>query len=263
MKWIFNKKTVPSEKESVQSELLMYAIIMCQNSDRAILTVPSEDDLYFPPKPLKNEYVSLALKMGFNNCIQVRDYMDNLHNWSEKKSLMLKELESRKKKALKLNRETEMCFQGVKLLKKARNLYKDALLIPYDDFEKVIRKYDLRCGTFDDYIGDIPSEIFPEIEKSRKAVEQLGNSVNNLLKTIFGVDRRFPFVPTPKGSVRVLICAHSTEMILRTGPGGLDPFIIAHTDYGILVFARWGEEANDFIIKRYEELDRLLDSVSL
>ena len=263
MEWIFKKKTVPSKKESVQSELLMYAILMCQNSDRALLTVPSEDDLHFPQRPLPNESVSLALKMGFDNCIQVKKYKDDLRHWETKVSLMRKELASRRTTALKLNEETAMYSQGVKLLKKARSLYKDALLIPYDDFEKVIRKYDLVCGTFMEYIGDIPSEILPEIEKSCKAVKQLGDYVNYLREVFVSTENtRFPFVPVPYSDCRVIICAASSKMQLRGGSNVLDPFILAHTPYGILVFARWGEEANDFIIKRHEELDRLLDFVS-
>lgn len=41
-----------------------------------------------------------------------------------------------------------------------------------------------------------------------------------------------------------------------------DPFICAHTDSGILVFTRWGEEANDSIIKKYEELEGALGAIS-
>jgi hypothetical protein len=42
-----------------------------------------------------------------------------------------------------------------------------------------------------------------------------------------------------------------------------DPFICAHTDYGILVFTRWGEEAGDALVKKYERVNQLLDGLSL
>lgn len=42
-----------------------------------------------------------------------------------------------------------------------------------------------------------------------------------------------------------------------------DPFICAHTRYGILVFTRWGEEANDEIIKKYEDFNKKLDELNL
>lgn len=35
-----------------------------------------------------------------------------------------------------------------------------------------------------------------------------------------------------------------------------DPFVCSLTKYGVLIFTRWGEEANDKIIKAYEDLDR-------
>ena len=35
-----------------------------------------------------------------------------------------------------------------------------------------------------------------------------------------------------------------------------DPFMCSLTKYGILIFTRWGEEANDKTIKAYEDLDR-------
>jgi hypothetical protein len=33
-----------------------------------------------------------------------------------------------------------------------------------------------------------------------------------------------------------------------------DPILCSLTEHGILLFTRWGEEANDNIVKRYEEL---------
>lgn len=42
-----------------------------------------------------------------------------------------------------------------------------------------------------------------------------------------------------------------------------DPFICAHTQYGMLVFTRWGEEANDEIIKRFEQFNNRLDELGL
>jgi hypothetical protein len=35
-----------------------------------------------------------------------------------------------------------------------------------------------------------------------------------------------------------------------------DPILCSLTEYGVLLFTRWGEEANDKIIKGYEELGR-------
>lgn len=42
-----------------------------------------------------------------------------------------------------------------------------------------------------------------------------------------------------------------------------DPFICSLTSLGVLIFTRWGEEANDDIIKRFEEFNNKLDTVKL
>jgi hypothetical protein len=42
-----------------------------------------------------------------------------------------------------------------------------------------------------------------------------------------------------------------------------DPFICSLTSLGVLIFTRWGEEANDDIIKRFEEFNHKLDTVKL
>lgn len=65
--------------------------------------------------------------------------------------------------------------------------------------------------------------------------------------------------------VRLFICAPAKQM--RTiekvvSPRSFtDPFICAHTNHGILVFTRWGEEADDALIKKYEQVNELISSL--
>ena len=42
-----------------------------------------------------------------------------------------------------------------------------------------------------------------------------------------------------------------------------DPFICAATEYGVLIFTRWGEEASDEVIRRFEAFSKNLDKLGL
>jgi len=42
-----------------------------------------------------------------------------------------------------------------------------------------------------------------------------------------------------------------------------DPLVCALTDYGVLILTRWGEEANDKLIKRFEAFNKKLDKLNI
>lgn len=67
-----------------------------------------------------------------------------------------------------------------------------------------------------------------------------------------------------KNSTRFFICApkHMMENGVKLLKSNKDPFICSYTNYGILIFARWGEEANDQLIQRMERINNMLDSVN-
>ena len=39
-----------------------------------------------------------------------------------------------------------------------------------------------------------------------------------------------------------------------------DPFFCSCTEYGVLIFSKWGDEAQDEIIKRYEQLSQAVNN---
>lgn len=67
-----------------------------------------------------------------------------------------------------------------------------------------------------------------------------------------------------KNRTRFFICApkHMMEDGVKILKSNKDPFICSYTNYGILIFARWGEEANDQLIQRMERINNMLDSVN-
>lgn len=39
-----------------------------------------------------------------------------------------------------------------------------------------------------------------------------------------------------------------------------DPFFCSCTEYGVLIYSKWGDEAQDEIIKRYEQLSKSVNN---
>lgn len=39
-----------------------------------------------------------------------------------------------------------------------------------------------------------------------------------------------------------------------------DPFFCSRTEYGVLIYSKWGDESQDEIIKRYEQLSQTLNN---
>jgi len=60
---------------------------------------------------------------------------------------------------------------ALKFLLRARRTYgPDTLLMPIDQFVQICKNYNLVCGTFDQYTGEIPSEKLQEITRLRSVI---------------------------------------------------------------------------------------------
>lgn len=126
----------------------------------------------------------------------------------------------------------------------------NALLVRYDDFEKVMAAYDLRCTVIDNYKGKIPADklsgLCTVFDKMKSLDEYWDKTINRLV--YYSLPRLyFPFEKSRKGTIRLFIAAPEGQITQENR----DPFVCAHTDYGILVLEKWGEEADHGIIKEY------------
>lgn len=223
----------------VQTELLLYVISVLNEK-------PSYPEI---KKVTISSKVARLLQFGFSSSKEVRDYQaklrvkhESFENWIEKE---------------------KRYGAFIYTLKEARKYYNEALLIPYNQFERVIEKYDLVCGGFEQYEGELPDNIIDELDKSLYAIQNMSGLINAIIRKDDKLDR-FPFITTDDPSFQknmknlCFICAPAKLMKRIPRIDTRDPFICAHTDAGILVFARWGEESNDEIIKMNEEIDAYL-----
>ena len=193
---------------------------------------------------------------------------------------------------------------ALKLLLKARRRYgPGTLLMPIDQFIQICKSHNLVCGTFNQYIGEIPAEKLQEITRLR-SVMPIHDSllkVDKIIKTGSGssissseyrefdrhFNKNFPFfrrecgpyvhsVEFLDGSTygfcymefeytqdRYFIAAPKKMMsgeVQEVYDPNRDPIIWGIKDNYVLLFTRWGEEANDEVIRRYEAFNQKLDA---
>lgn len=193
---------------------------------------------------------------------------------------------------------------SLKLLLKARETYgPDTLLMPLEQFMQICKKYNLVCGTFDQYTGDIPIEKLKEINHLRSVVatHDFGFKVNKIIKTGSGgsisareyqefdehFDKKFPILRQCRGPYiyrvqfldghlsdfsyiningtysHYFIAAPKEMMsgeVQEVYEPNQDPIIWGLEGNNVLIFTRWGEEADNEVIQRYEAFNRKLDA---
>lgn len=175
------------------------------------------------------------------------------------------------------------------------------LLVRFDDFEKIVNKYNLVCGDINQYTGSIPSENIEDISNVLTSLKllKLGRTeaerfLDCAIRRIYTVDtistkdklsksdieriNRFPYAIIKNSSLflpscptlddrnfrvnicsRVFIAAPVQEMDtpkvkFSDRIQSEDPFICSYSPYGIVIYSKWGTEAEDDILKKYYDL---------
>lgn len=141
---------------SIQLQIIIELEHLLENAEKDIVPQPQETKL-----PIPKEVADL-LEAGFGNTRIVQEFKEKQKVLSDKYS---KELEIWTIKS-KIRRR---CIEALKCLMQARKVYgPDTLLLPYDQFEEICKKWDLTCGSFDCYAGDIPEDKLQEIMELKK-----------------------------------------------------------------------------------------------
>jgi hypothetical protein len=254
----------------------------------------------------KSEKVARLINLGFTNMPEVKEYLDKVE-------LSKKEYNEKNEEYLKLKSISETAKKAFRLLVDVHKDFNDAIILPFGQFQHLCDKYNLKCGSFADYKGDVPDWAIDYIERLSKINNSYSKDWYYCLQTLSPVEKvhitstlsdyeenkevadiiyNFPFVfshhkytygtrfthPNIKGEyhnvnleldinknrTRFFICApkHMMEDGVKILKSNKDPFICSYTNYGILIFARWGEEANDQLIQRMERINDMLNSVN-
>lgn len=283
-------------KSPITTTLLSYASSMMQEQ---LLTLKQ-----LPTKPDESERLSLLMSLGFNGTKEVQVFKAKMAKYSK----AIEENISAEKNATKYNEYLRKAFEI--LITARKDFGTDAIIINFKDFHKLMRKYNLVCGLFSDYKGEVPQDKLEEISRLPKEFPKYIKLLYQFNSIDFKDDEsiihpypknliRFPFIIVSRissayyttfmegedclgnsfgryndmgygisernltSATRLFICAPARKMKNSNISINInmykDPFICAYTDYGVLVFTRWGEEASSKIVQKYEELNRQID----
>lgn len=254
-----------------------------------------------PTKPDESERLSLLMSLGFDGTKEVQTFKTKMAKYSK----VVKENATSKENVAKYNEYLKKAFEILIVARK--DFGPDTLLINFEDFHKLIRKYNLICGLFSDYKGEIPQDKLEEISNLPKEIPGYIKTLYQFNSVNFNENEclihwcpssliRFPFIIVSNmlyygdivgkdclgnqfqkysssgygifsrnlvSDTKLFICAPARKMknsAIRVNINmHRDPFICAYTDYGVLIFTRWGEEASSKTVKKYEELNRQID----
>ena len=285
---------------------------MLEEAKKVQSPFPQETALPMPKQ------VADLIEAGFENVKAVQEFRE------KEKALHDKYCREMEAWNAEFNVRTE-CLNALRCLVRARKVYgSDTLLLPYNQFEEICKKWNLTCGSFDCYAGDIPGDKLQEIIRLKKIssheipmielryVKEFSSDIDldgdniysNEVRAVRDKLLKFPFILEThvrkwkfSGSGRSkdrttyvtffdgtqddscfydVICSEPSKFFI-TAPKKMmgegmkvtapqhneDPFICAITKYGILIFTRWGEEASDEIIRRFEAFSKNLDKLGL
>jgi len=266
----------------VQTAMLVEMIRLLQQCQQMM------PDAAMPEAPEMTEQQRKLQELGFTNTVEIQQWRRKQKAWRQQVGAMAK-----------ANKYKRNLRHSVEILIDARRTYgDDTLLIPYGDFERLMRKYNLVCGPFEAYKGRVPLSKMSDIARLKN--QPAPHYINRLFHVtgyrvlsswnFGGIPEylvRFPYTKSDSAYGRDLhdqpqydwdnlgyelkigaaedffICAPAKDMEkmhrVYSIRSSSDPFVCAHTDCGILVFTRWGEEADDKVVRKYEQASRWLD----
>lgn len=221
------------------------------------------------------------------------------------------------------NKKHEENIEALHFMKKAWETFgKDVMVVRYDHFFELLKKYNLVCGSFDRYTGTIPPENLVQIAQAMDSLSKHFNMVEFFVPIRYGnlrigynwskldfsrfdlypvesyvrelipinfsainresfaheiysyqryhdyeymdikhLNAHYCFIAAPAQEMKeaYVMRAQRTRQLELERVRTYDPFICSLTKYGVMIFTKWGNEAQDDIIKRYEELSKYVN----
>lgn len=273
--------TVKDVEEAIMAKVILYTEAIKEQQKLQYKSVPAK---------IEKEYNNLS-RLGLTN---------------SKNAKILKEKIDEIRKANDhindLNNAVEHTKKTVEFLKSLIDHFGNhVMLVKFDDFQEILKKYNLVCGTLDQYIGTIPDKNLEELNYTISKLKDFNINLNNTgissLRRITEVPsrfivskesqqniNRFPFVESKTvgytivdhiialnktvgsyelnfapGLTKLFIAAPAKDMKVEGVKFSKfietkDPFICSYSPYGIIIHSKWGEEAEDEILKKYYDL---------
>lgn len=180
------------------------------------------------------------------------------------------------------NQWVEQVQEGVKFLRECFRRFGTGIrLITYDDFYSLLEKYGLAIAPLAFYRGSIPDENLRDAAQATNTLSYISKSgvVGRHIKRAAyekGCNRVRFFKPKERYyewdyvESKMYIAAPMRDIdfhkLGRTPYGlkdamGLDPLVYTYTDFGVLIFTAWGEEADDAVFEKYKALNEAIQNL--
>ena len=287
------KERISNEPNIIQKSLMISMLAMVEQMNEMRMIKQREDNALDKLRYYTQKILELGNKYDLNT---VRNLGFTSASLNEKDEYLRRKYENELDRLIKEARDYEdACrrLEGLNRLIVEMKEYwgEDAVLVPFNDFEKVCNKYNLTCGLFEEYTGYIPTGKIGKIEEIQRKIKLASpywighdgvikelyriveanlwkyleeHNTPHLRECVDRVDSIFPFTNSKKDSgtnlklrdkTYLFICAPNKYMKAVPKPiiNYTDSFICAYTDYGIMILEKWDLEAEDDIIKSHEQ----------
>lgn len=277
-------------------------------------------------QPLKEENLKKVETSDINSIIDTLGFKNSKNlDTKRKKEEEIKAIEETNRK---FNEAVRRACESITFVDQIHEYFgEETLIISLKDFIYLIEKYNLVCGDFSDFTGEIPDKNVLEIKEAYDKIWRIKHGyiskhslysqyreerklyevdIDSIEMTYLNWDRndfrkhelkestikslqKFPFmigessysssvnslfrvymndvfqensdklksIGTKRIDNFMFICAPRNEMNTKTKKEFKtmtnDPFICSLTNFGIVIHSKWGEEANDEVLKKYEK----------
>lgn len=272
---IFKKKKADEKfytSEEIHAEIIAQNLIVLESIKRQLEKI----DL---PAEIKSE----------------KELLESLGLTSSKNMQIIKDVED---KVREYNTQIEDNNKIINIIKEMQMAFKDkAIYLPKNVFMQLLDKYNLYVGRLCDYKGTIPDNNLKEILNASSTVSLLSRRDSYLsfeCQTLFGSLEswyrivsiwsdaydskydRFPMVPKSFKSWGISI-APEPHYILIAAPSNEidtyikveekiltnDPIVFSTVGAGVIVYSMWGDEGNDEVLKKYQELNKFIANINV
>ena len=118
-----------------------------------------------------------------------------------------------------------------------------SVLVPTEDFNDILSKYNLVCGRLDEYCGTVPFDKLANIARIKRCIRG-SYWRNNICRA--------------SSSLNVHLFIAAPEKCFQFQVQKLDPFVCCLTKYGVMVLEAWDIEAQDKTLAYYREQESLI-----
>ena len=156
-------------------------------------------------KPDESERLLLLLSLGFDGTKEVKVFQNKMAKY-------FKAIEENAIKKESVNDYNEYLKKAFEILIRARQDFgENTLLVNFYDFQNIMRKYNLVCGLFSDYKGDVPQDKLIEIANIPKSFPEYVKPLHKFNQVEFYNDRIINIIPSELKRFPFIIVEHEDE----------------------------------------------------